>query len=283
MNLTQTIEETRSALAGWDDVVMVPTMGALHEGHLALIRRARQLSERVVVSIFVNPTQFGPDEDFDSYPRTLPSDLQACEAEGVDLVFAPTVEEMYPPGRPEAVVDVPSLTEDLEGAHRPGHFQGVCRVVAKLLSIVQPRIACFGQKDYQQLKVIEAMVSDLCLPVRIEPVATARESDGMAWSSRNAYLSDGQRQRGLGLSKALAAAERLIRDGEADPQVVEHAMDQEMRVHRVEPDYAAVREAHSMGKIDLINTAIEPVVCLVAGRVDDVRLIDNEVIGEETG
>ena len=282
MNVTKTIDETRKALAGSHDLALVPTMGALHEGHLANIRRARELCGRVAVSVFVNPTQFGPGEDYDNYPRTLPNDLKQCEAEGVDLVFTPDVDEIYPPDCPETIVDVPSLTQDLEGAHRPGHFQGVCRVVAKLLAIVQPHVACFGRKDYQQLKVIEAMAADLCLPVRIEAVDTVREADGLALSSRNAYLADEQRQRALGLSKALTAAEQLIReDGETDPQTVEHAMEQEMRAHRVEPDYAAVRDARTLGQIDLINPDLEPVVCLVAGNVDHVRLIDNRLLGEE--
>jgi len=279
MKQVETIEAMRAArraMAG--TVAFVPTMGALHAGHRALVQRAREIADHVVVSIFVNPTQFAPHEDFDRYPRPMASDLAQCKSEDVDLVFAPTVDAMYPPNVPAVTVDVPALGDALEGEHRPGFFGGVCRVVAKLLEIVQPDIACFGMKDYQQLRVIEAMAAGLCMAVRIEACATVREPDGLALSSRNVYLDADQRRRALGLSKALREAERLVRDGELSAAVVEQAMAQAMAAHQVAVDYAAVRDARTLKPIDMINVALEPIVCLAAGRVDAVRLIDNVVI-----
>lgn len=279
MQVTRTMEEARRAAGPPESVALVPTMGALHEGHLSLVRRARELADRVAVSIFVNPAQFAPGEDFDRYPRPIDDDLARCEAAGVDLVFHPTSEVMYPPGKPEVVVDVPAMTGILEGEHRPGFFIGVCRVVAKLLSIVRPGVACFGMKDYQQLRVIEAMAAGLCLPVRIEPCPTVREPDGLACSSRNAYLSGEDRRHAVGLYKALVEAERLIGDGQMDPCIVEEAMSQAMRAHQIEVDYAAIRDARTLGEVDMVNPRLEPIVCLLAGRLGGVRLIDNMVIG----
>lgn len=259
-------------------------MGALHEGHLALIRRAKALvapqAGHVGVSIFVNPAQFGVGEDLDRYPRPTARDLELCRAEAVDLAFVPSVDAVYPPDEREVVVDVPDLTQVLEGAHRPDHFVGVCRVVAKLLAIVQPTVACFGQKDYQQLKVIQAMTQGLCLPVQIEPCPTVREADNLALSSRNTHLDAESRRHAVSLYKALAEAKRLIEEqGEVDPGVVERAMAQEMQMHHVAVDYAAVRDARTLGELDVINPTLEPIVCLVAGRIGGVRLIDNLVIG----
>jgi pantoate--beta-alanine ligase len=278
MQVTHDIVSIRHARAALNDVALVPTMGALHEGHRSLIRRAHQIARHVVVSIFVNPTQFGPGEDFQQYPRPIEKDLAACREEGVDLVFQPNEAVMYPTDEMSVLVDVPQMTGDLEGARRPGHFQGVCRVCAKLFSIVQPHIACFGEKDYQQLKVIQAMVRGLCLPMTIEPCPTLREPDGLAMSSRNVYLSPDDRARALGLSKALREAQMLVSDGEGDPAAIEQAMRQTMAAHRVEVDYAAVRDAMTLRPVDLVNPDGEPVVCLVAGRVDHVRLIDNLVL-----
>lgn len=280
MQIARTIEETRLASRGrpGPPVALVPTMGALHEGHLSLVRRARELAGRVVVSIFVNPTQFGPGEDLTRYPRPMDRDLEMCREAGVDLVFSPTVDEIYPPQEIETIIDVPSLTTILEGAQRPGHFIGVCRVVAKLLNIVQPTVACFGMKDYQQLRVVEAMVAAMCLPVSIERCPTVREPDGLAMSSRNIYLDPTQRRHALGLSKALREAEQLIGDGEISPARVESAMRQVIQAHHIEMDYAVVRDARTLGTVDMINPALEPVACLVAGRLGDVRLIDNVVI-----
>jgi len=285
MQVTRLIEPTRQAVAalrgsapdstGRARIAFVPTMGALHEGHLDLIRRGRERADRVVVSIFVNPTQFAPHEDFDRYPRPLEDDLAKCEREGVALVFNPAAETLYPPREVPVHVDVPELSGMLEGADRPHFFGGVCRVVAKLFNIVQPDIAVFGQKDYQQLRVIEAMVAGLCLPIHIEPVPTRRESDGLALSSRNAYLNAEERRSALSLNKALREAEAMIAAGHTEPETIEHAMRLMMETHEVAVDYAVVRDARTLQPVDLINPAVEPVVCLVAGRVDSVRLIDN--------
>ena len=287
MEVVRSIERTREARRRLGDrLALVPTMGALHEGHLSLVRRAREVADRVAVSIFVNPTQFAPHEDFERYPRPIEEDLRLCEAEGVDLVFHPSAAEMYPAGEPETVVDVPALGDILEGAYRPGFFRGVCRVVAKLLGIVQPSVALFGMKDYQQLRVVEAMAAGLCLGVRVEGGPIIREADGLACSSRNAYLSADERRHAVGLYKALQEARRLIEDGQGDPAAVERAMEQAMRAHHFEVDYAVVRDAKTLRPVDLVNPDMEPVVCLLAGRlgrsvggkVGGVRLIDNMVL-----
>ena len=277
MWVTDTVDETRKrrgALTG--RVALVPTMGALHAGHLALVHRARELAEHVLVSIFVNPTQFGRGEDLERYPRTLEADLSACRDAGVAGVLAPPVDAIYAPDVPEVLVDVPELTAILEGAHRPGHFQGVCRVVAKLLSIFTPDVAVFGRKDYQQLKVVEAMVADLMMPVRIEAVQTVREPDGLALSSRNRYLDEERRRHALGLSKALEQARMLVEEaGESDPGDVETAMRQVLEAHHLDVDYAVVRHHQSLAALDCIET---PVVALVAAWAGNVRLIDNRLL-----
>ncbi|GIW77426.1 MAG: hypothetical protein KatS3mg104_2489 [Phycisphaerae bacterium] len=193
MNVVETIEELRSARARLGVLGFVPTMGALHEGHLSLVRIAKQYARQVAVSIFVNPTQFGPREDFSKYPRPIEQDLDACRRAGVDLVFHPSPEQMYRPGLPQVVIDLPELTQPLEGRHRPGHFQGVCQVVAKLFNLMQPQYAIFGQKDFQQLRVIQAMTEALNFPITIVPGPTVRDPDGLAMSSRNQYLSPDER------------------------------------------------------------------------------------------
>jgi pantoate--beta-alanine ligase len=273
------LRRVRDAAPG--TVGFVPTMGALHAGHLALVRAARKQCDTVFVSIFVNPTQFGPGEDYQHYPRTLEVDLEACRREGVDHVFTPSVDTMYPPDVPDAAIDVPDLTADLEGHHRPGHFPGVCRVVAKLLNIARPDVAYFGQKDYQQLKVIEALTRDLALPARIEPVPTVRESDGLALSSRNQYLTADQRPHALGLAKALQQARHLIeREGETDPAAVEQAMRDTLLAHHLSVDYATVRHPHTLRPLDIIEPALtDGVVALIAARLGEVRLIDNAILG----
>lgn len=251
-------------------------MGALHDGHLRLIEEARRLSDEVWVSIFVNPTQFGPAEDLDKYPRPIEADLAACASLGVSAVFLPEPDEVYPPGVLSTALDVPSLTGSFEGAHRPGHFAGVCRVVLKLFNLCQPRVACFGQKDYQQLRVIEAMVEDLNLPIAIQRVKTVREADGLAMSSRNRYLSEDDRRSAAGLYKALQLAKRLIVDnGESDPAVIERAMTQTLIAHKIEPDYCAVRHPETLEAMDAVTA---PAVALIAGRLGSVRLLDNELI-----
>jgi len=282
MHVYETVEAMREARQHVVGAVgFVPTMGALHEGHLALVRRARQIVDYLAVSIFVNPTQFGPGEDYQRYPRALDADLATCEAEGVDAVFAPTVDELYPPDVLDASVDVPALTSDLEGAHRPEHFNGVCRVCAKLFNIVRPDVTCFGKKDYQQLKVIETMTHDLMMGLRIEAAPTVRESDGLALSSRNKYLSTDQRARALGLSKALARARHLIeRKQETDPTAVERAMSDTLVAHHLDVDYAVIRQPDTLAALDIIEPALtNGVVALIAARLGSVRLIDNAIIG----
>jgi pantoate--beta-alanine ligase len=279
MLMTQTITETRNALAAMTGrQALVPTMGALHQGHLSLVRRARELADHVTVSIFVNPSQFGPQEDLARYPRPLERDLDLLRAEGVDLVWLPGVDDVYPPEEREVIIDVPALTTILEGAHRPDHFVGVCRVVAKLLGVFQPDIACFGLKDYQQLMVIQAMAEGLCLPVEIVPCELIRDEDGLAMSSRNAYLSDEQRANALSLSRALQGARRMIDAGEEEPAAVESLMRREMQIHGVDVDYAVIRYARTLAPLDSINPNLAPLVCLVAGRLGEIRLIDNTLI-----
>ena len=282
MQVHQTVPALRQARdAARAPVGFVPTMGALHEGHLALVRQARRQCETVIVSIFVNPTQFGPGEDYQAYPRMMEADLEACRREGVDLAFTPSVDAMYPPSVPDVAIDVPGLTSMLEGAHRPGHFAGVCRVVAKLLNMTRPEVAYFGQKDYQQLKVVEAMAADLALPCTISPVPIVRETDGLALSSRNQYLNKNDRPYAVGLSKALAQARHLIeQEGETDPQAVEQTMRDTLRAHHLEVDYAAVRHPHTLGEMDILEPALtDGVVALVAAKLGAVRLIDNAIIG----
>lgn len=281
MWIADTVEsmiERRSAMRG--TIALVPTMGALHEGHLSLMREARRHTDQIVVSIFVNPTQFGPGEDLDRYPRPFERDLEFCRAEGAVGIFAPSVESMYPQSAIAVEMNVPALAADLEGAHRPGHFAGVCRVVAKLFNVCRPDLAFFGRKDYQQLRVISAMVNDLNMPLRIMECDTVRDEDGLALSSRNAYLSDEQRQHALGLSKALAEAQLLVADGETDPAAVERVMRQVMEVHHVDVQYAVVRHPQTLGELDCIEPALTGgVIAMVAGHVGDVHLIDNALLG----
>jgi len=277
LELLNTIAELRAYRRSIDrPIALVPTMGALHDGHLKLIDEAKRLSDDVWVSIFVNPAQFGPNEDLSRYPRPIEDDLAACERMGASAVFHPPVDVVYPPGVVSSSVDVPELTGEFEGADRPGHFAGVCRVVLKLLNLCQPRFACFGQKDYQQLIVIEAMVADLNLPVSIQRVPTVREADGLAMSSRNRYLDETERKHAVGLYKALNMAKHMIEvDGETDPHTIEQAMEQTLRAHHIHPDYAVVRHPQTLQAVDLI---CPPVVALIAGRLGSVRLLDNLII-----
>ncbi len=262
-------------------VACVPTMGALHKGHVRLINTATQAGCRVIASIFVNPTQFGPDEDYDQYPRQLQEDLDICRQAQVAGVFCPPVTQMYPPDGTAIELSVPRLAGLLEGKHRPHYFAGVCRVVNKLFNIIQPDVACFGQKDYQQLKVIQAMVDDLAIPVRIIQVPTVREDDGLAVSSRNGYLSPGLRQRAAALYKALTEARQLVEvAGESDPGVVEAAMVQVLTAYQIDIDYAVVRHPKTLHSLDYIEPQLTGgVVGLVAGRLDAIRLIDSMVLG----
>lgn len=295
MRITHTISEAREAVsaarAEGKSIGFVPTMGALHEGHLTLVRHARaplfrDLSEAerngnpetgryIVASIFVNPTQFGPTEDLDRYPRNLDLDAALCEAENVDLIFAPTPREMYPDGF-DSWVDVGGLTEPFEGAIRPGHFRGVTTVCAKLFSIVRPDRVYMGMKDYQQLKVIQKMVRDLNLPLEIVPVETVREPDGLALSSRNAYLTPEERKSGLVLSKSLAHAQSLFAAGERQSKSVQESVVNLIKAEpAVVPDYIAVVDAETLQPIDTID---RDAVVLLAARVGKTRLIDNTVL-----
>lgn len=278
MWIAQSIDEVRAHRSkAQPPVALVPTMGALHAGHLSLIDVARRHGKTVIVSVFVNPTQFGTDEDLNSYPRPVRQDLVECEAVGVDGVFHPTPMDIYPPEVPACRVEVPAIADDLEGRCRPGHFAGVCRIVAKLFNIMQPDIACFGQKDFQQLRVIQAMVADLNMPIGIIECPTVRDADGLALSSRNGYLTREQRRHALGLFKALNEAKMMVCSaGETDPSVVEQAMKQVMAAYRIEVDYAVVRHRLTLASLDSIDLALTGgVVALVAGRVGSVHLIDN--------
>src|SRR5882672_2539329 len=213
MKVIHTINEARKARSKLDGLVLVPTMGALHAGHTSLMSIARRHGSNVGVSIFVNPSQFGPKEDFAKYPRPIEEDLKKCEKAGVDLVFNPSTEEMYREGVPDVFIDIPSLTSVLEGQKRPGHFKGVCQIVAKLFNVLTPNAAVFGQKDYQQLRVLSALVEALDWPIKIVPAPTVRDPDGMALSSRNQYLSPEDRQKALSINRALRAAEEQCKSG----------------------------------------------------------------------
>jgi len=257
-------------------VTLVPTMGALHEGHIALIRHAHEQQGLVVVSIYVNPTQFGPDDDFKHYPRDLDADCHACERENVDLVFAPSDEEMYPSGSVTTWIEEAKLAKRFEGEKRPGHFCGVCTVVAKLFNIVQPNVAIFGKKDYQQLKVIERMVRDLRYPVGIASVPTVREPDGLAASSRNQHLTSADRAQATVLWKSLGVVRDLFNHGEHSPHRLEAAVTRTISLAPVARlDYAAVVDAETL---EPVHEAKHGDVVLVAAYVGKTRLIDNVIL-----
>ena len=254
-------------------VGFVPTMGAFHDGHVSLMRRARDERNVVVVSIFVNPLQFGPGEDLSRYPRDEERDLSMVRELGVDVVFAPSVEEMYPAGHPEVTVDPGPLGERLEGAGRPGHFRGVATVVAKLFSVVGPSTAYFGEKDAQQLAVIRRMVRDLSLPIEVVGCPTVREPDGLAQSSRNAYLSPEQREAAGCLFLALSEAAEMARGGERDAATLVAAMAREVgATPEARIDYAAVVDEETFEEVE---TIAGPARALVAARFGETRLIDN--------
>jgi pantoate--beta-alanine ligase len=263
-------------------VGLVPTMGALHAGHVALVRRAKAECDAVVVSLFVNPTQFGPHEDFAAYPRDLSADQRLLAEEGVWALFAPAAEEVYPPGA-RTIVEVEGLSSTLEGACRPGHFRGVATVVSKLLTIVQPDAAFFGQKDYQQLLVIERMTRDLHFPLEIVPVATVREPDGLAMSSRNAYLSQSERQAATALYRALKLAQTRIVEGARDAETrnassLRAELEEEIRREPLaQIDYVAVADPENLQP--LADLPQSPVLVALAVRIGKTRLIDNALIG----
>lgn len=282
VRMIETIHEARDAVARAKregrSVGFVPTMGALHAGHARLIEVARQQSDVVVVSIFVNPTQFGPNEDYSRYPRTLDADLDTCRRSGADLAFVPSAEDIYPPGPPATYVEVPGLSDVLEGAVRPGHFRGVATVVLKLFQIVGPDVAFFGQKDFQQQLVLRRMVSDLNVPVRIETVPTVREPDGLAMSSRNRYLDPDQRRAAAILSRALREADAAVRAGERSADRVRQILRSTLESERLASvDYAEVADADTLEPLDHLGEGRRG-VALVAVRVGPARLIDNALL-----
>jgi pantoate--beta-alanine ligase len=281
MRVVKTIQECREARSALGIVAFVPTMGALHDGHVSLMHFARAHGEHVAVSIFVNPTQFGPREDFTRYPRPIEVDLKKCEEAGVDLVFNPVPEEMYRPNTPNLVIDLPQISEMLEGKHRPGHFKGVCQVVAKLFNIVQPQVAVFGQKDFQQLRVIRAMTEALDFPIEILGAPTMRDKDGLAMSSRNQYLSADERERALAISRALMLAQGEVKAGEKRANRLVATMQNTLldpgNLGRVPVaiDYVAAVDAMTLKPVDQVTG---PTVLAIAARVGNTRLIDNVTV-----
>jgi pantoate--beta-alanine ligase len=281
----ETAAEVRARVAGargeGKSVGFVPTLGALHAGHAALMRRARAECGYVVVSIFINPTQFAPGTDYERYPRDLAGDVEKAGAERVDLVFAPPVEEVYPPGDSTVVEVTGPLVECLCGPHRPGHFRGVTTVCAKLFGIVGADRAYFGEKDYQQLLVIKRMVRDLRLPLEIVPVQTVRDEDGVATSSRNSYLSPEQREAARVLSRGLFAAEERFAAGERDAgALVALVGDTIAQEPRVTLQYAELRDAETL---EALQTVDRKVVLALAAFVGEARLIDNVLLSANLG
>lgn len=273
--IIETRERVRQARAEGKTIGLVPTMGFFHEGHLSLMRQARKDNDLVVVSLFVNPIQFGPGEDFRDYPRDLERDARMAEDAGVDLTFNPSVEEMYREGH-DTYVAVRKLTEGLCGESRPGHFLGVTTVVLKLFNIIQPDRAYFGSKDYQQLKVIERMVRDLDVPVQIVPMPTVREPDGLAMSSRNAYLSPEERRAALILSKSLAYGQELLSRGVTSGEELRLRVEEFIRQEPLaEIDYVAVVDPE---ELDCLVSIEDKALLALAVRIGKTRLIDNAVL-----
>lgn len=254
-------------------VAFVPTMGNLHEGHLELVRKAFRIADIVVVSIFVNPLQFGADEDLDAYPRTLTADKEKLFAEGAHYLYTPTADEIYPNGlESQTIVSVPELTNTLCGRNRPGHFDGVATVVSKLFNIVQPHVALFGEKDFQQLSIIKKMVEDLCMPVEVVGVPTVRAEDGLALSSRNLYLNASQRHLAPVLHKTLVDCRDAIACGfDNFLQLESHARMQLLQAGFA-PDYFAIRDAKTLRAV---TDSTEDIAILAAARIGTTRLIDN--------
>jgi len=278
-----TKDELRAALAParreGSRIGLVPTMGYFHDGHLSLMRRAREDCDVVVVSVFVNPTQFGPAENLDAYPRDLERDRELAAGVGVDLLWAPDAEEMYPEGFASAVEVDASLTAVLDGdpeRRGPSHFRGVTTIVAKLFNSVQPEVAYFGRKDAQQAVVIERMARDLDFPVRVEVLPTVRGADGVALSSRNSYLDAGERERATAISRALRTAERAVADGERSTAALTERIAAELREAGIEPEYVEARDAGDLTPVSELNG--RPVLVAVAAPVGRARLIDNVVV-----
>ncbi|MBK1716384.1 pantoate--beta-alanine ligase [Thiocystis violacea] len=276
MDRIERVRDLRERVGAWrsagERVALVPTMGNLHAGHLRLVREARARAERVVATVFVNPLQFGPGEDLDAYPRTLAEDQRQLAGEGCDLLFAPRTSEVYPRGQEiQTRVEVPGLSDILCGATRPGHFAGVATVVCKLLNMAQPDVALFGEKDFQQLLVIRRLVEDLDMPVEIVGVATVREADGLAMSSRNGYLDAGERLRAPALYQALRQAGESLRQGESIERV-ERAATEAILESGLRPDYLSVRVASDLSPA---HSGDADLVILGAAYLGRARLIDN--------
>jgi pantoate--beta-alanine ligase len=284
--IVHTVAELRAAAdavrARGERLGLVPTMGALHEGHRTLMREAARRANVVAVTIFVNPTQFGPKEDLTRYPRDLDGDVEKCRAEGVALVFAPSVGEMYPAGE-RTRVHVSGLTEHLCGASRPGHFEGVATVVTKLFAAAGPSVAVFGRKDYQQLQVIRRMARDLLLPVEVVGHPTVREADGLALSSRNVFLSADERRRALAIPRALAGAVQAFREGERRAGALREPVLRELAASELRADYVALADADELQPFPDEATVGDRALLAVAAFCGSTRLIDNVVLGEETG
>jgi pantoate--beta-alanine ligase len=274
MKTIRTVAELRQELAGRSEIGLVPTMGFFHEGHLSLIRHAREECTTVVVSLFVNPKQFGEGEDLAAYPRDEVRDAALAEDCGADILFAPAHDEVYPDGF-ATTVEVAGLTDVMCGAARPHHFGGVTTVVTKLLNMVGPDVAYFGQKDAQQALIIRKLVRDLDMPVRIEVCPTVREPDGLALSSRNAYLSESERQRALGLSRALRAAEDAVAEGRTTADDVLAAARDQLQRAGLEPEYLELRSAQDLSPVDRVNGST---LLAVAAQVGRARLIDNTIL-----
>jgi pantoate--beta-alanine ligase len=277
MQTVQTIPHLRSSVDQWrarrERVAFVPTLGNLHEGHLQLVKRAARAADRVVVSVFVNPLQFGPHEDFAAYPRTLKQDSLKLAENGVHLLFAPGVEELYPFGTESTVrVQVPGLSDILCGAARPGHFTGVATVVSKLFNAVRPHVAVFGEKDYQQLLVVRRLVADLCLPIEVLAVPTVREPDGLALSSRNRYLSEEERARAPALYRTLQWVAGHLAGGARDLAGLEAQAGVMLEESGFRPDYVAIRRATDLA---VPQPADLKVIILAAAFLGGTRLIDN--------
>ncbi len=277
MKTVQDIPELRQQVSQWraegKRIGFVPTMGHLHAGHISLVELARSRCERVVVSIFINPLQFNQASDFDAYPKTLPADQQKLEAVGADLLFLPDTEMMYPEGQQNiSRVSVPGVTEVLEGGCRPGHFDGVATIVMKLFNLVQPDIAVFGEKDYQQLLLVKKMVADLNLPVEIISAPTEREGDGLAMSSRNSRLSQQQRQQASGLHQVLLEARQQLHEGKMSIAQIEAEAMQALREAGFEPEYVSFRQS---GDFQPMSGAGGEGRLLAAAWLGEVRLIDN--------
>ena len=277
MRILQTIHEARQARAAATGTIgLVPTMGALHEGHLSLIRAAKKQCDVVAVSIFVNPTQFGPNEDFARYPRTFTADIALLEQEGVDLLFAPAVEEMYPDAAPRSAIEITAIEDRLDGHSRPGHFRGVATVVAKLFHIVSPEFAFFGQKDAAQVAVLRAMVDSLNFPVQLIVCPIVRDADGLALSSRNRYLTAEERTDALALSQSLDRAVTLANKGVHDAEQLRSALMAHLQaVHTLTIDYVAIVNPHTLEPIaDVRGGAL----LAIAAWLGKTRLIDNALL-----